>query len=497
MRVAVPALLGLLGVARLGCALVLPAGRVVHRQMAETATESGGIDVPAAFATTAVATASLQQLQRSVAVWDVIMEDFEDDLELDTEDDEASREVKRRRVYVRKDYTKSGWWQELMELRETGETDHTTREARRFRNNFRVPYPFFVHLVGLVRDRDWFPTGESDVTGRQAVPVELKVLACLQILSRGNVFADIYHMSFISFQTVASTFHRFCKYFAAELYDEYVYLPTGEDLRKVMEQYDRIGFPGAVGSTDVTHIYWGMCPYNQARIYTGKEGKPTVAFQVTVDHSGRVLAVTRGFTGATNDKTIIRYDKAVTRIRTDPVYTEQKYKLYAQDGQQFEEKGCYLLVDNGYHKWRTLIPPSKCPIDRGDLIFSKRLESARKDVECYFGILKGRFRINKLAIGFHKQEYIDNVFFTCCILHNMLHSFDNRGDMSEEPNWAGSAGLHNAADRDPNTDYSSVGSMDGQHEAVEVETGFGALRSKLVTNFVYRREKKRDIVWLS
>ncbi|CAM9724983.1 unnamed protein product, partial [Ectocarpus sp. 4 AP-2014] len=426
--------------------------------MAETA-RNGGIDVPAVIATT-LAAFHQQQQQRSVAAWNLIMDDYEDDLELDPEDDGASRAVKRRRVYPRKDYTQSGWWQELAELKETGETDHTTREARRFRQNFRVPYPFFVNLVQLVRDRDWFPTAESDATGRQAIPVELKVLACLQILSRGNVFADIYHMSFISFQTVAATFHRFCKYFAEELYDEYIYLPTGEDLRRVMEQYDRIGFPGAVGSTDVTHIYWCMCPYNQARMYTGKEGKPTVAFQVTVDHSGRVLAVTRGFTGATNDKTIIRYDTAVTCIRTDPVYTEQKYKLYAQDGEQFEERGCYLLVDNGYHKWRTLIPPSKYPIDRDDLVFSKRLESARKDVECFFGILKGRFRINKLAIPFHKKEYIDNVFFTCCILHNMLHSFDNRGAMSEEPNWAGSAGLHSTADHDPSMDHSSVGAKD-------------------------------------
>lgn len=180
-----------------------------------------------------------------------------------------------------------------------------------------------------------------------------QVLACLQILSRGNVFADIYHMSFISYQTVATTFHSFCKYFAEEMYDEYIYLPTGNFLTKVMEQYERIGFPGAVGSTDVTHIYWSMCPYNRARAYTGKEGKPTIAYQVTVDHTGRVLAATPGFAGATNDKTIIRFDKAVTRIRTGPTYTQRTYKLYTKDGEQFEEKGCYLLVDNGYHKVNT------------------------------------------------------------------------------------------------------------------------------------------------
>ena len=107
MRAVVPALLGLLGIARgLGCALVLPAGRVVHHQMAETARKNGDIDMPAVFAT--LLAAFHQQQQRSVAAWDLIMEDFEDDLELDTEDDEAARVVKRRRVYPRKDYTKSG-----------------------------------------------------------------------------------------------------------------------------------------------------------------------------------------------------------------------------------------------------------------------------------------------------------------------------------------------------------------------------------------------------
>ncbi|CAN0169021.1 unnamed protein product, partial [Pylaiella littoralis] len=61
-------------------------------------------------------------------------------------------------------------------------------------------------------------------------------------------------------------------------------------------------------------------PYNQGRSYTGKEGKPTVGYQVTVNHAGRVLAVTEGFTGSTNDKTIICCDEAVDRIRTDKQY---------------------------------------------------------------------------------------------------------------------------------------------------------------------------------
>ena len=39
-------------------------------------------------------------------------------------------------------------------------------------------------------------------------------------------------------------------------------------------------------------------------------------------------------------------------------------------------------------QWETLIERSKYPLSEGDLLFSKRLESVRKDVECFFGILK-------------------------------------------------------------------------------------------------------------
>ena len=44
--------------------------------------------------------------------------------------------------------------------------------------------------------------------------------------------------------------------------------------------------------------------------------------------------------------------------------------------------------------------PSKYPLSESDLLFSKRPESVRKYVECFFGILKIRFRIPKLAMTY-------------------------------------------------------------------------------------------------
>ncbi|CAB1096670.1 unnamed protein product [Ectocarpus sp. CCAP 1310/34] len=125
-----------------------------------------------------------------------------------------------------------------------------------------------------------------------------------------------------------------------------------------MEVYDLLGFTGAIGSTDVTHIRWAFCPYSWARQYTGKEGLPSIAYQAIVDHTGRILAVTKGFAGAMNDKTIIWYDTAVAKIRRDPVYTEKVYTLSDKNGQPFERKGNYSIVDNGYNK--ATPPPTFC-----------------------------------------------------------------------------------------------------------------------------------------
>ena len=44
----------------------------------------------------------------------------------------------------------------------------------------------------------------------------------------------------------------------------------------------------------------------------------------------------------------------------------------------------------------------------------------RKDVECTFGIMKGRFRILKTGIPLHGIEATDKIWHTCCALHNFL-----------------------------------------------------------------------------
>lgn len=145
------------------------------------------------------------------------------------------------------------------------------------------------------------------------------------------------------------SFHAFCEHFAQELYD-HVRLPSGEDEDKVVEDFHQLGFTGAAGSTDVTHVKWDCFPHSEQRLHTGKEGYPSIVYQATVDNSGRVLAVTTGFPGSFHDKMIIRFDSAVTKMKNDSVYKNRVFHPTAADGTTVECKGNYLLIDNGYHE---------------------------------------------------------------------------------------------------------------------------------------------------
>ncbi len=62
--------------------------------------------------------------------------------------------------------------------------------------------------------------------------LEIKVLCALFILGRGTDLDTVSILSRISIGTLTSFFHHFCAKMST-LYDEYILMPKGEDLRDV------------------------------------------------------------------------------------------------------------------------------------------------------------------------------------------------------------------------------------------------------------------------
>ncbi len=158
-------------------------------------------------------------------------------------------------------------------------------------------------------------------------------------------------------------------------------------------------------STAHTFTWINVPKSTYVNLCTGKQKKSTLAFECVVSHDRKCLLVSDAFFGSFNDKQIV---KSVKENVTSTLYDENGNSIYC--------RGAYVIADARFLQIACIIDHS-----RGDsysisnIRWCEFLESIRKDVECFFGILKGRCRYLLNPINTHNFSTISNAFKTCCI----------------------------------------------------------------------------------
>ena len=178
---------------------------------------------------------------------------------------EKKRERERKqRVEFPREHFETAPWQQMLD---SGSYKlKTTKAGRNFRRKFRLPASLFDYVVATVLHLHLFREYDSkgtaqDAFGRPIATLHVKVLCVLRVLASGCEFAAVYEGSKLDEQTVRTFFHRFVNLFARALYKTWVHPPsTQEQLQETMDIYQRLGLPGAVGSTDCFHLFWDKCP---------------------------------------------------------------------------------------------------------------------------------------------------------------------------------------------------------------------------------------------
>ena len=250
----------------------------------------------------------------------------------------------------------------------------------------RVPFPLFERLVEMTRATAWF-SEKNDAVGQKCTPIENKLLEVLCVLGREYCIDRKEELSYISAEVNRVFFHTWCNKFAHKYFTIYCNPPeTPEDIQKTMAVYDRLGFPGCIGITDCVHIKWERNSIDDRVLHKGKEGFPTLSYELTCDHTSKITSVTHGSPGTRSDRTIVRFDGHVSDIHDGVKYRDVKYKMRRLNGEEYEEQGAWLLVDGGYHKWRCLQCPLKHSALPKDILWSEWAETIRNDVECVFGV---------------------------------------------------------------------------------------------------------------
>lgn len=165
---------------------------------------------------------------------------------------------------------------------------------------------------------------------------------------------------------------------------------------------------------------------------------------------------------------------------------------------------CSLRTLIAHLQWRVLQAPLKSASNEKELLFSKHIESVRKDSECVFGALKARWRLLRMPVQYHTMEAIDHVVFSCCILHNMLHDYDGRDTWAQDRDqpYEVPAQLREDIERL----FAEPGALDARprlifqahrlnEQEVEVEGSFLTLRRQLIEHYAIARAAS-EVEWL-
>ena len=340
------------------------------------------------------------------------------------------RSVKRHKLFYRdsdghlKEFKSCNtlWW--LLYVNQAPRND---RQRKIFRSRFRLPHADYLELANDCANDPLFKQWLSkDCTKEKSNDIKLLLLGTLRYLGRGWTFDDMEEATCISRESHRQFFNVFIEYGSTVLYDRHVTSPaTNTDVSVFEELFNIAGYNGCIGSSDATHVGMLSCPVWSRINHLGhKLNIPSRTYNATVTHCRQILGTTSGHPATWNDKTIILYDEFVRGIHEGVLFEDNEFTLFEYDalGNIVEVKyqGVWIMVDNGYLDWSTTMPPMKHGVTYKCIRFSEWLESMRKDVECTFGIMKGRFCILRYGIRLRSISKCDAVWKTCCALHNRL-----------------------------------------------------------------------------
>ena len=251
-------------------------------------------------------------------------------------------------------------------------------------------------------------------------------LGALRYIGRCWTLDDIEEATAISREVLRTFFHKFLLYGSNFLYHKHIIVPaTTTYCSKFELVFSLPGFNGCIGSSDGTHIGMHYCDSWAVHNNLGhKLNIPSRTYNVTVTHWRQILGSTSGHPSTWNDKTIVLFDELVRGVNTGDFYGDNEFKIFERDREDNIIEVTYFvawfMVDNGYLSWSCTVLPVKDGASYKYIRFSEWLESMRKDVECTFGIIKGRFCVLKYGLHLQSIKKCDQLWFTACALHNRL-----------------------------------------------------------------------------
>lgn len=169
------------------------------------------------------------------------------------------------------------------------------------------------------------------------------------------------------------------------------------------------------------------------RTKTKEEKGKGLLFNVVFDHSRRVLNVQ--FLQRLATKRVARTMSSwISYRKRQSIKLPFAFKRDYLTMRLLEICSTYVIADGGYKSSPTIICyPNPAELHRAKYKFADWVASVRKDVECFSASLNSAFAFFEMQTF---STYCNNVFVSCCILHNLILMHDGLQDLWEvDVNW--------------------------------------------------------------
>ncbi|GKB09152.1 ALP1-like protein isoform X1 [Tanacetum coccineum] len=168
----------------------------------------------------------------------------------------------------------------------------------------------------------------------------------------------------------------------------------------------------------------------------GDKKYPTILLEAVASYDLWIWHASFGVAGANNDLTVLNNSPLFDDLHDviDPVAS------FECNGVTFEK--WYYLADDIYPQWASFVKSFTVASSEKNVLYKRKQEGARKDIERAFGVLQGRWRIISQPARAWTINKLRRVMHTCIILHNMiledqkyaLTEFDEESYICPQPN---------------------------------------------------------------
>ncbi|XP_055906873.1 uncharacterized protein LOC129942096 [Eupeodes corollae] len=260
---------------------------------------------------------------------------------------------------------------------------------------------------------------------RIAIAPEQRLVLTLRFLATGHSFRDLAFAFRMGRSTVSAIVSETSVIIWKELVNEYMPAPTTDHLKTVInDYYTRWKFPNCFGSIDGKHCQI-KCPASSGSHYFNYMHYFSIVLQAVADADKKFLTIEVGGRGKQSDGGTFAGSKLFTLLETE--------KFNVPPPQALLESNIvlpnFLIGDEAY----PLKPYLLRPYPRRDLNarnehFNDRLSTARKCIECAFGIMGSKWRFLQKNIETKPRTAI-NLIKCACILHNFVRECDGDSDL--------------------------------------------------------------------